>query len=186
MRTIYRFKLLVFVVLVLALASLSGFFMPQAVLAVARADALQQGAPVLPDGFVLETVVGGLALPTAVDWLPDGRMLVAEKGGVVRVVENGTLLAQPFIDISDQVNQYSDRGLLDIAVHPNFLAQPYIYLLYVYDPPQTATFSPPDKRARFGGQSRLAADARARRCQPELPRGRARQRRGDPRQKQHL
>ena len=66
-------------------------------------------------------------------------MLVAQKNGVVRVVDNGTLRSTPLIDLSSQVNDnVVDRGLLGIAIHPNFATNPYAYLLYTYDPPETA------------------------------------------------
>ncbi|WP_404437720.1 DUF4082 domain-containing protein [Bradyrhizobium daqingense] len=86
-----------------------------------------------------QTAVTGLSEPTAIDWTPDGRyMLVAQKGGVVRVVDNGTLRSTPLINLSSEVNEFGDRGLLGIAIHPNFASNPYVYLLYTYDPPETA------------------------------------------------
>ncbi|WP_225173920.1 DUF4082 domain-containing protein [Bradyrhizobium sp. IC4060] len=91
-----------------------------------------------------ETYVTGLGQgyaggPTAIDWTPDGRyMLVAQKDGVVRVVDNGELRSTPLIDISSEVNDVNDRGLLGIAVNPNFATDHYVYLLYTYDPPETA------------------------------------------------
>ena len=89
--------------------------------------------------LVRQTAVTGLSEPTAIDWTPDGRyMVVAQKGGIVRVVDNGTLRATPLIDISNEVNTFGDRGLLGIAINPNFATNPYVYLLYTYDPPETA------------------------------------------------
>ncbi len=87
-----------------------------------------------------QTVVSSLVQPVAIDWTSDGsKMFIAEKNGVIKVVENGQTRSTPFIDISTQVNNADDRGLLDIAVHPDFFnGKPYIYALYVYDPPQTA------------------------------------------------
>jgi glucose/arabinose dehydrogenase len=85
-----------------------------------------------------QTAVSGLDEPTALDWTPDGRyMLVAQKSGAVRVVNNGTLRSTPLINLSSQVNNASDRGLLGLAIHPNFASNPYVYLLYTYDPPET-------------------------------------------------
>ena len=87
--------------------------------------------------FISETIATGLNGPTAIDWTPDGQTLfVAERTGVVRIVRDGTLLAEPLIDISDQVSSVNDRGLLDIAVHPDFENNPYVYLLYAFDPPE--------------------------------------------------
>ncbi len=63
-------------------------------------------------------------------------MYIAQQNGVVRVRVNGVLQATPFIDISAQVNGTRDRGLLDIAVHPDFVNKPYLYLLFTYDPPE--------------------------------------------------
>ncbi|MBG1271106.1 PA14 domain-containing protein [Nostoc sp. WHI] len=95
-----------------------------------------------PGNFISETVASGLVDPTAFDWTPDNtRMFIAQKDGVVRVLDNGTLLATPFINISGQVNNARDRGLLSIAVHPEFGQNPngknYVYLLFTYDPVET-------------------------------------------------
>jgi glucose/arabinose dehydrogenase len=97
-----------------------------------------------PGSFVREAVVSGLAAPTTFDWIPGStnRLLIAQKNGVVRMSENGTLLTTPFIDISDQVNNTRDRGLLGMAIHPDFSKsgadkKPYVYLLFTYDPPET-------------------------------------------------
>jgi glucose/arabinose dehydrogenase len=87
--------------------------------------------------FILETVASGLNNPTAFDWTPDGeKLFIAQKNGVVRLSENGSLAETPFIDISVQVNNTRDRGLLGLAVHPDFPNQPYIYLGFTYDPPE--------------------------------------------------
>jgi glucose/arabinose dehydrogenase len=92
-------------------------------------------AVLAPPRFVIETVAAGLDAPTAIAWASDGRMFIALKNGRVRVMQDGVLLAKDFIDLSSQVNHYWDRGLLGLAVHPAFPATPYVYLLYVYDPP---------------------------------------------------
>lgn len=88
--------------------------------------------------FTRETIVSGLTQPTAFAWSPNNsRMYIAQKNGVVRVFENGVLRATPFIDISRQVSNVRDRGLLSIAVHPEFYqGKPYVYLLFTYDPPE--------------------------------------------------
>ena len=85
-----------------------------------------------------ETVISGLNQPTAIEWTPNGdRFFVAEKNGLIKVSQNGQLLDTPFVDISDRVNGTRDRGLLDIAVHPDFFnGSPYVYALYTYDPPE--------------------------------------------------
>ncbi len=111
-----------------------------------------------------ETVVSALNSPTAIDWRPNSdQMFIAEKGGKVEIFENGTLLATPFIDISDQVNGTRDRGLLDIAMHPDFVNNPYVYLLFTYDPPEVFNFTgdsgPDGKNNRAARLIRVTADA---------------------------
>jgi glucose/arabinose dehydrogenase len=88
--------------------------------------------------FSGQTIISGLSTPTAMDFDSSGRMFVSEQRGVVRVYQNGQMLPTPFLDIQNQVNFVQDRGLLGVAVHPNFPATPYIYVSYTYDPPETA------------------------------------------------
>lgn len=79
-------------------------------------------------------LAAGLDTPTAVDWAPDGRMFVAEKAGVLKVVTPGTgPAATTVLDLSRHVNAYGDRGLLGLAVAPDFAATGHVYLLYTYE-----------------------------------------------------
>jgi len=77
--------------------------------------------------FRLETVVEGVALPWGVDFLPDGRMLVTEKAGRLRIVENGKLHPEPVTGIP-AVWSEGQGGLLDVGVHPNYGKNGWIYL----------------------------------------------------------
>ncbi len=86
-----------------------------------------------PSGFTHQVIAGGLTNATAFAFLPDGRILVALKSGVVRVIKNGVLLTTPFIDIRDRVNDYWDRGLLGIAADPGFATNNRVYLFYTYE-----------------------------------------------------
>ncbi|EMI24260.1 DUF4347 domain-containing protein [Rhodopirellula europaea] len=122
--------------------------------------------PVVGGDEVLSTTIASqLHLPTAIDWLPDGTMLVSEQGGVVKTVRGGAVANDPFIDISGIVNGTRDRGLLDIAVHPDFANNPYVYLLFTYDPPEVnqqaaGTLAGPDgKGNRVGRLIRVTADS---------------------------
>lgn len=117
-----------------------------------------------PGNFVREVVVSGLTQPTAFDWSPDGtRLYVAEKDGRVRVAVNGVLSPTAFLDISSQVNSSRDRGLLGIAVHPDFINNPYIYLTFTYDPPEAASGTGLAARDESGNRPsrlvRVTADA---------------------------
>ena len=97
----------------------------------------------LPFTINREVIVSGLAAeggvfppgPTAFDWGQDGTMFIAKLDGTVRVFDGNSLLEKPFIDLSNQVNIGGQRGLLGLAVHPDFPKQPYVYLAYSYDPP---------------------------------------------------
>jgi glucose/arabinose dehydrogenase len=83
----------------------------------------------VPQGFTLDdTWVTGLTLATSFAQTPDGRLLVAEQGGTVRVIRNGVLQIAPFASVG--VDSVDERGLLGIAVHPNFAFNGYVYLYY--------------------------------------------------------
>ena len=89
-------------------------------------------------------------------------MFVSEQRGTVRVVQNGQLLATPFLDITSRVNFMQDRGMLGVAVHPNFPATPYIYVSYTYDPAETLSRTglagPDGSGNRVARVSRFTAD----------------------------
>ena len=89
------------------------------------------------DNLTAQSVFSNLTQPTSIAFSPDGRnTYIAEKSGIVKVAREGQIQSTPFIDISQQVNNVRDRGLLDIAVHPDFENNPYVYLLFTYDPPE--------------------------------------------------
>jgi glucose/arabinose dehydrogenase len=89
-----------------------------------------------PAGFREQTVLTGLNQPMNIEFAPDGRIFVAEKAGRIRVFDS---IADPtpalFADLSAVVHNQHDRGLLGLALHPDFPAQPYVYVLYTYDAP---------------------------------------------------
>lgn len=106
--------------------------------------------------FTEEVVVDGIPIPTAVAFAPDSRMYIALKEGAVRVVKDGKLLTNPFINLSAVVNRSTDRGLLGIAVDPRFPEKPYVYLSFVWDPPGSL---PDGKDPRVIRVVRYTADA---------------------------
>ena len=73
-------------------------------------------------------MTNGIVNPTVMAFAPDGRIFVAEQGGRLRVVKNGTLLTAPFVQLS--VNSAGERGLIGIALDPNFATNGYLYLYY--------------------------------------------------------
>ncbi|MCU1328810.1 MAG: hypothetical protein JWN34_4180 [Bryobacterales bacterium] len=88
---------------------------------------------ILSSGFTETVVAGGFTFPTEFAFLPDGRSLIVEKAGIVRVFKNGTVLSTPLLDLTSVVNDYWDRGLIGLAVDPNFASNGYIYLAYTYE-----------------------------------------------------
>ncbi len=79
--------------------------------------------------FKLETVAFGLETPWGIGFLPDGRILVTEKPGRLRVIENGRLLPAPVAGIPNVASE-GQGGLLDVGVHPDYAANGWIYLSY--------------------------------------------------------
>jgi glucose/arabinose dehydrogenase len=100
-------------------------------------------------GFRLETVAEGLDTPWSVAFLPDGRMLVTEKPGRLRIVEGGKLLPQGVLGVPN-VWPDGQGGLLDVAVHPEHAANGWIYLSYS-DPGPDGTAMTRVMRARLKG-----------------------------------
>jgi glucose/arabinose dehydrogenase/peptidoglycan/xylan/chitin deacetylase (PgdA/CDA1 family) len=94
----------------------------------------------LPAGFETQVVAGGFNQPTTIAFTQDGRIFVAEKSGTVRVIKNGILLPTPLISLSD-VNSYGDRGLIGMAIDPQFSQNGYLYLSYTYENTPGTAFS---------------------------------------------
>jgi glucose/arabinose dehydrogenase len=110
-----------------------------ALVCLAMAATLSLQGPVahaaLPAGFTEQTInrPDGQAWNEAVGlaFSPTGRLFVWERGGSVWVVDAANPLTSRFIDLRDEVAAYSDHGMLGLALHPNFNANGYLYVLYV-------------------------------------------------------
>ncbi|MDH4334731.1 MAG: PQQ-dependent sugar dehydrogenase [Chloroflexota bacterium] len=89
--------------------------------------------PTGPDHLRLERVVEGLADPINIANARDGsgRLFINEQAGVIRVIESdGTLRAQPFVDLTDRVQSGGERGLLGLAFHPDFATNRRLFVHY--------------------------------------------------------
>jgi glucose/arabinose dehydrogenase len=75
------------------------------------------------------SVVRGLAFPWSLAFLPNGDMLVTEKVGRLRIVRNGTLDPQPIAGVP-QAHVMQQGGLLEVALHPRFAENRFVYLTY--------------------------------------------------------
>jgi glucose/arabinose dehydrogenase len=80
--------------------------------------------PDLPDGPVpvgLQEVASGLAFPLYLTApAGDPRLFIVEKGGTIRIVQNGALLPTPFLDFSAKVSTGGEQGLLGLAFDPQY------------------------------------------------------------------
>ena len=109
------------------------------------------GAVTLPAGFEQTTVISGLTRPQDVELAPNGRVFVAEKTGIIKTLSSLNDPTPPRVvaDLGTQVHNYGSRGLMSIVAHPNFPAQPYVYVYYTMNAPIGGT--PPV----YGGGTRL-------------------------------
>lgn len=82
--------------------------------------------------FRVETVASGLEVPWGIVFLPNKNLLVTERPGRVRIIENGKLRPEPVYVVPD-VEPSSESGLMDISLHPDFAANNYVYLAYAYN-----------------------------------------------------
>src|SRR5689334_9575797 len=90
-------------------------------------------AVTLPDGFTLTQVATGMTSVTRMEFLPDGRILVLEQGGNIRVIENGVLRPTPFLTVD--ADSFGEHGLLGIALDPAFETNHYFYIYYTAKTP---------------------------------------------------
>ena len=92
-----------------------------------------QSPSFLPENFFDQEVGSDWQRPVGITFDDNGRGYVWEKRGTVYLLENGLKLNQPLIDISDEVGDWGDHGMLGFVLHPDFLTNGYFYLLYVVD-----------------------------------------------------
>ena len=100
----------------------------------ALAAAMPATAATLQPNFQESTVFSGLTNPTSVRFAPDGRVFVAEKSGLIKTFDSlndGT--ASVTIDLTTNTYNFWDRGMLGLALDPEWATQRYVYVLYTYD-----------------------------------------------------
>ncbi|NKI33951.1 PQQ-dependent sugar dehydrogenase [Wenzhouxiangella sp. XN79A] len=110
-----------------------------AVLAAAASSMAQVPSDVTLDALPgISGLSGALGLKNADDG--SGRLFIVQQNGIVRILdEDGTLLPDPFVDIGSRTAvSASERGLLDIAFHPQFAVNGRFYLHYSAGPVRPA------------------------------------------------
>lgn len=80
-------------------------------------------------GYKITTITEGLERPWGMAWLPDGSILITERAGRLRIFRNGKLELEA-IEGVPEVFAVSQGGLLDIALHPNFAENRWVYFTY--------------------------------------------------------
>jgi glucose/arabinose dehydrogenase len=111
-------------------------------------------AATVPANFT-DALVAAVGAPTSLAFTPDGRLLITTQSGALRVYKNGALLATPALSFaSANLCSNSERGLLGVAVDPNFAANQFLYLYYTFNKfhntcPGSSTTSPVNRVSRF-------------------------------------
>ena len=102
---------------------------------------------------------------------PDGRIFVAEKPGGIKVFDGvGDTTPTTFANLRTKVNHNWDRGLLGLALDPDFPAKPFIYVLYTYDAPIGGTAPTWNDQCPTPGADHERLRARARGSRASRPR----------------
>ena len=104
---------------------------------------LLETALALPPGFVDDVVADGFEQAVGLTHDSTGRLYVWEKRGALWVVENGVRLPQPLVDLSEEVANSRDFGLLGVALDPNFRTNGHVDLLYMVDRHHLLNFGTP-------------------------------------------
>ena len=98
-----------------------------------------------------EVLATGFNLPTSIEFLPDGRMLVVELNGVIKVMSPPYTQASPtpFLQIANIANTGVQQGIFDVALDPNFATNHYYYVFYTANSPNH------DRLSRFTANAAL-------------------------------
>lgn len=86
----------------------------------------------VPPNFANDTLILNLNFPTSIAFLPDGRMLITELNGVIRIVQAGasTVDPTPFLTVPNVLADEGERGLHGITLDPDFSSNGYFYVFY--------------------------------------------------------
>jgi len=87
----------------------------------------QARAASVPEGFSDKQIANSLNSPTSVTVLPDGRVLVTQQNGIIRIIKGDAMLPDNFYAVQN-VDSYAERGCLGITSDPNFAANHFLYI----------------------------------------------------------
>ncbi len=102
-------------------------------------------------GFTNQVLATGFNLPTAIKFLPDGRLLLVELGGTIRVLSAPYTQVDPtpFLQLTNVGEDGVQQGIYDIALDPNFTTNHYYYISYTAGTPNR------DRLSRFTANATL-------------------------------
>lgn len=83
------------------------------------------------DEYSIEVFAENLTVPWSIAWTDKDRMLVNERTGKIRIIQNGKLLDAPLLEVKE-VSVGSEEGLMGLAVDPNYSENKFIYISYAY------------------------------------------------------
>lgn len=79
----------------------------------------------------IELFKSGFTSPLNLQHAQDNRLFVVEQGGKIKIIQpNGTVNSAPFLDLTGQVSNGNEQGLLGLAFHPNYANNGYFYVNY--------------------------------------------------------
>jgi glucose/arabinose dehydrogenase/PKD repeat protein len=113
-----------------------------------------QSTITLPPNFT-DGLVASVGSPTALAFLPDGRLLVTTQAGQVRVVRDGSLRPTPALSLGSSICSNFERGLLGVAIDPDFATTRHVFLFFTGKRPNgdcannSLTTSPVGRVARY-------------------------------------
>jgi glucose/arabinose dehydrogenase len=125
------FKLVILLVSLAVITSLGIALLPSKDVPVALAEEPYKPIFAVPPDFS-DTLVASVGIPTALAFAPGNRMVITTQGGTVRIYQNGALLATPALNITSKVCSDFERGLLGVAIDPNFASNNRVYLYYTF------------------------------------------------------
>jgi len=98
-----------------------------------------------------QQVAGGLVAPWELVFLPDGRALISERPGRIRLLDSAGLKSDPLLSL--RVSAVGESGLLGMVLHPHYPSSPFLYVYYTYRSDQ----GPTNKVVRFTLQDAVGA-----------------------------
>jgi len=83
------------------------------------------------DDYAIEVFAENLSVPWSIVWTDKDRMLVNERPGRIRIIQNGKLQDAPLLEVKE-ISTGSEEGLMGLAIDPNYSQNKYIYISYAY------------------------------------------------------